>query len=61
MDGNRMIGSTNSPLELDIYRSLKIMNTVASRGKWIFVYYFVMMVRTLKLKLQAEDLHTLGR
>jgi hypothetical protein len=56
-----MIGSTNTPIELDIYCSLKIMNTVASRAKWIFVYYYVIMVRNLKIKLQAEDHQTFGR
>jgi hypothetical protein len=61
MDCNRMIGSTNTPIELDIYRSLKIMNTVASRAKWIFVYYYVIMVRNLKIKLQAEDHQTFDR
>jgi hypothetical protein len=61
MDCNRMMGSKNSPLELDIYRSLLIMNSFASRAKWFFVYYFVIMVRNLKLKLQADDHQTLGR
>jgi hypothetical protein len=45
------MGSENSPLELNIYRSLKIINTVATRTKWIFVYYFVIMVRNLKIRL----------
>jgi hypothetical protein len=50
-----MMGKANTPLELNIYLSLKIINNVASRTKWIFVYYFVIMVRNLKIKLQAED------
>ena len=61
MDCNRIMAGTNYALELNIYLSLKIMNTVASRARWIFVYYFVIMVRNLKIKLQAEDHQTLGR
>ena len=35
--------------------SLKVLNSFATRSKWIFVYYFVIIVRDLKLRLAIED------
>ena len=42
-------------LELKVYKSLKVVNTLASSLKWIFIYYFVIIVRDLKLRLVIED------
>lgn len=34
---------------------LKVLNSFATRFKWFFVYYFVIIVRDIKLRLAIED------
>ena len=39
---------------------LKVLNSIATRSKWVFVYYFVIIVRDLKLRLAVEDPREFG-
>lgn len=34
---------------------LKVLNSFSTRFKWFFVYYFVIIVRDIKLRLAVED------
>ena len=40
---------------------LKVLNSIATRSKWVFVYYFVIIVRDLKLRLAVEDPREFGQ
>jgi hypothetical protein len=47
-------------LEKGILNWLKVLSSIANRSKWIFVYYFVIIVRDLKLRLAVEDPREFG-
>ena len=34
---------------------LKVLNSFATRFKWFFVYFFVIIVKDIKLRLAVED------
>ena len=40
---------------------LIVLNSFATRFKWFFVYYFVIIVRDIKLRLAVEDPKEFGR
>jgi hypothetical protein len=59
MDSTRIFVA-DPKLEMGIYRWLKVLNSIATRSKWILVYYFVIIVRDLKLRLAVEDPREFG-
>ena len=59
MDSNRLFLKGYKG-EKEIYRWLKILNCLAKSSKWIFVYYYVLIVRDLKLRLAVEDPREFG-
>ena len=42
-------------LELEILRWLRFGNSIANRVKWIVSYYFIIVVRDIKIRLASED------
>ena len=60
MDLNRLLVK-DPDVKLEIFRWLRVANSVATRFKWIFIYYFVIMVRNLKVRLEASDPRDLNK
>ena len=60
LDSNRVFITENLNLQNQITRWFRVLNTFSSRFKWIFVYYFVIIVRDLKLRLVIEDPREFG-
>jgi hypothetical protein len=44
-----------------IIRSFYFLNIIATKVQWICVYYFVVIVRDIKLRLAVEDPREFGR
>jgi hypothetical protein len=44
-----------------IIRSFYVLNIIATKVQWICVYYFVVIVRDIKLRLAVEDPREFGR
>jgi hypothetical protein len=59
MDSTRLFVKDDN-VEKEIISWLKVLNSIATRSKWIFVYYFVIIVRDLKLRLAVEDPREFG-
>ena len=56
LDSTRVFAKDeNVEVVKDMTNYLKVLFSFATRFKWIFVYYFVIIVRDLKLKLAIED------
>lgn len=54
MDFNRLFVDDDE-FGISIKNWLKIGNSIASRVKWILIYYFVIIVREIKIKIAAKD------
>ena len=53
MDFNRIFIDDNT--EEKMYPWLVVLNAIATRTKSIFIYFFVIIARELKLRLQSDD------
>ena len=51
---------TDEKVQYGIIRWFKVLNSLATRSKYIFVYYFVIIVRDIKLRLAIEDPREFG-
>ena len=51
---------TDEKVQYDIIKWFKVLNSLATRSKYIFVYYFVIIVRDIKLRLAIEDPREFG-
>jgi hypothetical protein len=52
---------TDPKVESVIYRWLRVINSFATRSKWIFLYYFVIIVRDIKIRISIDDPRELGQ
>ena len=60
MDCNRLFVQDDNTVK-EIYRWLKVGNAMTNRIISIFIYYFVIIVRDLKLRISADNPNDLSR
>lgn len=53
MDLNRIMAEPKI-IGHDVVKWLKTLNSFSSRTKWILIYYFVLQVREIKVRLSAQ-------